>query len=135
MLKIRSINLVADDDGFERTKELLSQLGATHVLRDNSKLAEFLEALGSEMPRLALDAVGGDAGKRLAIALRPGGALVVHSMQSGQVPQLAPSLMMYQQVSLYGFNLSEWTEVHGSDSYLQMLRTLAELVQASYISK
>ena len=27
------------------------QLGATHVLRDNSKLAEFLEALGSEMVR------------------------------------------------------------------------------------
>ena len=39
-------------------------------------------------------------GKRLAIALRPGGALVVHSMQSGQVPQLAPSLMMYQQATL-----------------------------------
>ena len=50
MLKIRSINLVPDDEGFERTKELLVQLGATHVLRDNSKLAEFLEALGSEMP-------------------------------------------------------------------------------------
>ena len=61
------------------------QLGATHVLRDNSKLSDFLEALGSEMPRLALDSIGGDAGKRLAIALRPGGALVVHSMQSGQV--------------------------------------------------
>ena len=37
MLKIRSICLVNDDDGFERTKELLMQLGATHVLRDNSK--------------------------------------------------------------------------------------------------
>ena len=72
MLKIRTINLVTDDDGFERTKELLMQLGATHVLRDNSKLADFLDALGSEMPRLALDALGGEVGKRLAIALRPG---------------------------------------------------------------
>jgi len=134
MLKIRSINLVPDDEGFERTKELLVQLGATHVLRDNSKLAEFLEALGSEMPRLALDSLGGDAGRRLAIALRPGGALVVHSMQSGQVPQLSPSLIMYQQVSLYGFNLSQWVSEHGAEAYLQMLRTLAELVQAERLN-
>jgi len=134
MLKIRSINLVPDDEGFERTKELLMQLGATHVLRDNSKLSDFLEALGSEMPRLALDSIGGDAGKRLAIALRPGGSLVVHSMQSGQVPQLSPSLMMYQQVSLYGFNLSQWTTENGKEAYLQMLRTLAELVQADRLN-
>eukprot|EP00967_Tisochrysis_lutea_P018902 scaffold21436_cov28-Tisochrysis_lutea.AAC.2 len=110
------------------------QLGATHVLRDNSKLAEFLEALGSEMPRLALDSLGGDAGRRLAIALRPGGTLVVHSMQSGQVPQLSPSLIMYQQISLYGFNLSQWVSENGSEAYLAMLRTLAELVQADRLN-
>ncbi len=134
MLKIRSINLVADDDGFERTKELLTQLGATHVLRDNSKLAEFLDALGSEMPRLALDALGGEAGKRLAIALRPGGTLVMHQMQSGQVPQISPSLLMYQQVSIYGFNLAQWTTENGPEAYLQMLRTLAELVAAERLN-
>jgi len=134
MLKIRTINLVTDDDGFERTKELLMQLGSTHVLRDNSKLAEFLDALGSEMPRLALDALGGEAGKRLAIALRPGGSLVMHQMQSGQVPQISPSLLMYQQISIYGFNLAQWTTEFGGEGYLQMLRTLAELVQADRLN-
>ena len=134
MLKIRSINLVTDDEGFERTKQLLTQLGGSHVLRDNSKLAEFLDALGSEMPRLALDSLGGEAGKRLAIALRPGGTLVMHQMQSGQVPQISPSLLMYQQVSMYGFNLAQWTSDHGSEAYLQMLRTLAELVSADRLN-
>jgi len=134
MLKIRSICLVTDDDGFERTKELLMQLGATHVLRDNSKLSEFLDALGSEMPRLALDTLGGEAGKRLAIALRPGGTLVMHQMQSGQVPQISPSLLMYQQISMYGFNLAQWTTENGAEAYLQMLRTLAELVQADRLN-
>ena len=134
MLKIRTINLVTDDDGFERTKELLMQLGSTHVLRDNSKLSEFLDALGSEMPRLALDALGGEAGKRLAIALRPGGTLVMHQMQSGQVPQISPSLLMYQQISVYGFNLAQWTTENGAEGYLQMLRTLAELVQADRLN-
>jgi len=134
MLKIRTINLVTDDEGFERTKELLMQLGATHVLRDNSKLSEFLDALGSEMPRLALDALGGEAGKRLVVALRPGGALVMHQMQSGQVPQISPSLLMYQQISMYGFNLAQWTSENGREGYLQMLRTLAELVQADRLN-
>ena len=134
MLKIRTINLVTDDEGFERTKELLMQLGATHVLRDNSKLSEFLDALGSEMPRLALDALGGEAGKRLAIALRPGGTLVMHQMQSGQVPGISPSLLMYQQISMYGFNLAAWTTENGSEAYLQMLRTLAELVAADRLN-
>jgi len=134
MLKIRSICLVNDDDGFERTKELLVQLGATHVLRDNSKLSEFLDALGSEMPRLALDCLGGEAGKRLAIALRPGGTLVMHQLQSGQVPPISPSLLMYQQISLYGFNLAQWTNENGKDAYLQMLRTLAELVLADRLN-
>ena len=130
MLRIRTINVVPDDDGFERTKEILTRLGATHVLRDNSKLAEFLGAIGSDMPRLALDAYGGDAGRRLAIALRPGGALVLHSMQSGQVPQLSPSVLMHHQVSLFAFNLSQWTQRHGREGYLRMLHTLAELAQA-----
>lgn len=86
------------------------------------------------MPRLALDALGGEAGKRLAIALRPGGTLVMHQMQSGQVPQISPSLLMYQQISMYGFNLAQWTTENGSEAYLQMLRTLAELVSADRLN-
>jgi trans-2-enoyl-CoA reductase len=130
MLKIRSINLVPDDVAFDRTKELLSKLGATMVLKDNPNVVGFLKDLGSEMPRLAIDALGGEAGKRLAIALRPGGTLVVHAMSSGQVPQLSPSLMMYQQLSLHGFNLPQWVADNGVGEYVGMLQAIGELVQA-----
>ena len=37
---------------------------------------------------------------------------------------------MYHQVSLYAFNLSQWTSTHGKEGYLRMLNTLAELAQA-----
>ena len=66
MLKIRTINLIPDDASFNRTKELLMSLGATMVLKDNSNVVVFLKELGSEMPRLAIDGMGGEAGKRLA---------------------------------------------------------------------
>ena len=41
--------------GFERTKELLTELGAAHVLRDNAKMADFLGSLGTwrQLPRPA----------------------------------------------------------------------------------
>mmetsp|Transcript_50909 Transcript_50909/g.84369 ORF Transcript_50909/g.84369 Transcript_50909/m.84369 type:complete len:666 (+) Transcript_50909:75-2072(+) len=134
MLKIRSINLVQDDAGFERTKSLLTELGAHTVLRDNNKLAEFLGQLGQMMPRMAIDSVGGEPGRRMLIALRPGGTLVMHSLASGQVPAMSPSLLMYQQLSLHGFNLAQWVEENGSEAYVSMLRTVSELVQADKLN-
>ena len=103
LLKIRTVNLVADDDGFERTKELLVNLGATHVLA-TMRLAELLDALGSGLfpasrstPSAATPAVGwrSRCAGRVARAPFP---LV------GAVPELSPSLVMFQQVSLYAFN-------------------------------
>merc|ERR1719231_1298190 len=134
MLKIRTINLVPDDASFQRTKELLMQLGATMVLKDNTNVVAFLKELGSEMPRLAIDALGGEAGKRLAIALRPGGTLVVHQLAHGQVPQLSPSLIMYQQLSMHGFNLPQWVSENGNDAYVQMLQAIGELVAADKLN-
>ena len=132
LLKIRTINLVQDDEGFARTKEVLDRLGATHVLRDNAKLGEFLGAIGADMPRLALDAHGGDAGRRLAVALRPGGSLVVHSLSSGAAPQLSPSVLLYHQVSLHAFSLAHWTAQpqNGRAGYARMLRSLGDLARA-----
>merc|ERR1719181_2348076 len=98
------------------------------VLKDNPNVVGFLKDLGSEMPRLAIDALGGEAGKRLAIALRPGGTLVVHSLAHGQVPQLSPSLIMYQQISMHGFNLAQWVGDNGPEAYVAMLEAIAELV-------
>jgi len=134
MLKIRTINLVPDDASFARTKELLMSLGATMVLKDNSNVVAFLKELGSEMPRLAVDAIGGEAGKRLAISLRPGGTIVVHALAQGQVPQLSPSLIMYQQLSLHGFNLAQWVADNGNDAYVQMLQAISELVTAEKLN-
>merc|ERR1740117_1751646 len=86
------------------------------------------------MPRLAIDALGGEAGRRMMIALRPGGSLVMHSLQTGQVPSMSPSLLMYQQVSLHGFNLAQWVDENGCEAYLHTLRTIAGLIQADKLN-
>ena len=129
LLKIRTINLVPDDPSFEHVKEMLLKLGGTMVLKDTSNVVAFLKDLGAEMPRLAVDGLGGEAGRRLAIALRPSGTLVVHSMANGQVPQLSPSLIMYQQISLHGFNLPLWVADNGPEAYVAMLEAISQLVR------
>jgi trans-2-enoyl-CoA reductase len=129
LLKIRSINLVADDDGFEATQAMLKGMGASLVLRDNARLDDFLRAVGGEVPRLGLDALGGEHGKRMAMALRPEASLVVYGLQHGKLPSLSPSLLLYQQISLHGFNLAQWVSDEGAAAYLHMLEAIAELVK------
>ena len=79
--------------------------------------------------RVAYDALGGEAGRRLAVALRPGASLVLHSLHSGAIPKLAPPLLMYQLISLHGFSLPQWVSEHGTESYLQMLNGIGELAK------
>ena len=134
LLKIRTINLVADDEGFEAAQAMLKGMGASLVLRDNARLDEFLRALGGEVPRLGLDALGGEHGKRMAIALRPEASLVVYALQHGKLPSLSPSLLLYQQISLHGFNLAQWVSDEGAAAYLRMLEAIAELVKLEKLS-
>ena len=59
----------------------LAAMGATHVLRDNVEVYEFLAAAPLSL-RVAYDALGGEAGRRLAVALRPGASIVLHSLHT-----------------------------------------------------
>ena len=104
-------------------------MGASLVLRDNARLDEFLRATAGETPRLGLDALGGEHGKRMAMALRPEASLVVYALEQGKLPALSSSLLLYQQVSLHGFSLAQWVTDEGAAAYLGMLEAIAALVK------
>jgi trans-2-enoyl-CoA reductase len=55
-------------------------------------------------------------------------------MANGQVPQLSPSLIMYQQISMHGFNLSQWVSESGAEAYVSMLEAIGELVAADRLN-
>ena len=104
-------------------------MGASLVLRDNARLDDFLRAVGGEVPRLGLDALGGEHGKRMAMALRPEASLVVYALEQGKLPALSSSLLLYQQISLHGFSLAQWVTDEGAAAYLGMLEAIAALVK------
>ena len=71
LLRLTCVSIVADTPAFPAVAERLkTEYGAVHVLKDNAQLSEFLAAMSLPKPRLALDAIGADSGRRMLRTLR-----------------------------------------------------------------
>lgn len=96
-----------------RRKELvaeLKQLGADAVLVDGSDLADQVAAItgADHRPKLAIDAVAGEATGRLARSLAEGGVVVNYGMLSGQPCAMPPGDVVFRDIALRGFWLARW---------------------------
>lgn len=89
----------------------LTALGADHVLVDGDDLpTRVRELTQGQLPRLALDAVGGGATARLGASVAPGGKVVCYGMMSGKAPALGPADVIFRGVTLSGFWLVRWMQ-------------------------
>jgi NADPH:quinone reductase-like Zn-dependent oxidoreductase len=87
----------------------LKALGADVVLVDGPDLAARVHAAtGGAKPRLGIDAVAGDATRRLGRAMADGGTVVNYGMLSGDACALDPGDVVFRDVSLRGFWLARW---------------------------
>jgi trans-2-enoyl-CoA reductase len=98
----RTVNVVRRDDV---TAEL-RDLGADVVLKDGPDLAERARAaVGGAPIRLGIDAVSGDACKRIGDCVAEGGVVVSYGSMSGQDPTMSRAAVNMRGVNLTGFNL------------------------------
>lgn len=88
----------------------LKQLGADAVLVDGPDLADQVAAVTGKdsRPKLAIDAVAGEATGRLAQALAEGGVVVNYGMLSGQPCTMPPGDVVFRDIALRGFWLARW---------------------------
>jgi NADPH:quinone reductase-like Zn-dependent oxidoreductase len=99
---VRTVNVVRRDD----VAGELRDLGADIVLRDGPDLAERArDAVGGAPIRLAIDAVSGDATKRLGDCVADGGVVVSYGSMTGQDPTMSRAAVNMRGVNLTGFNL------------------------------
>src|SRR5215813_7797637 len=99
---VRTINVVRRDDV---TAEL-RDLGADVVLKDGPDLAERARAAAGGAPiRLGIDAVSGEACRRIADCVADGGVVVSYGSMSGEDPAIGRAALNTRGVSLTGFNL------------------------------
>lgn len=88
-LKDDGADVVIVDDG---------QADLAHAIRDAAGLP----------PKLALDAVGGQATGSLGAALADGGTVAMYGLLSGEGPQLQARDVVFRNVVLRGFWLFDW---------------------------
>jgi trans-2-enoyl-CoA reductase len=99
---VKTVNVVRRDD----VAAELRGLGADVVLKDGPDLAERAQTATSGMPiRLGIDAVSGDACRRIADCVADGGVVVSYGSMSGEDPEIGRAALNMRGVSLTGFNL------------------------------
>src|SRR5215468_4631184 len=99
---VRTVNVVRRDD----VAAELRDLGADVVLKDGPDLAERVRAATGGAPiRLGIDAVSGEACRRIADCVADGGVVVSYGSMSGEDPAIGRAALNMRGVSLTGFNL------------------------------
>ncbi len=107
----------------------LTALGADAVLVDSDELpARVREATGGAKVKLGIDAVGGDATRRLGDALAPGGVVVNYGIMSGKDPKLSAQATIFKDITLRGFWLVNWMRRAPRDEQRATFARLAKLM-------
>ena len=120
----------------------LTAFGGKNVIVDGPDLAERVDALTeNRRPRLAIDAIGGEATQRLAASVAEGGTVVNYGLLSGEACRVAAHDTVFRDVTLRGFWLQRWWNTHTHaeiqalyDKLTRMIKegTLSVPVEATY---
>ncbi|XP_046325455.1 enoyl-[acyl-carrier-protein] reductase, mitochondrial isoform X4 [Marmota monax] len=114
-LGLRTINVVRDRPDIQKLMDRLKDLGAEHVITEEELRKQEAKNLfkNTPQPRLALNCVGGKSSTELLRHLAPGGTMVTYGGMAKQ-PVTAPvSLLIFKDLKLRGFWLSQWKKDHG----------------------
>jgi mitochondrial enoyl-[acyl-carrier protein] reductase / trans-2-enoyl-CoA reductase len=122
---VRSVNVVRRT-GLDAQ---MNEYGADAVVVDGPDLAaRVAKIVGDRKPKLGIDAVAGDAVGRLATAVADDGVVVNYGLLSGEDCRVAPSDVVFRNVSLRGFWFSRWMLTADRDEVKSMFLSLAAMV-------
>ena len=120
---VRTVNVVRRDD----VAGELRDLGADVVLKDGPDLAERARAATGGVPiRLGIDAVSGDACKRIGDCIAEGGIVVSYGSMSGEDPTMSRAAVNMRGVHLTGFNLGRGLSKRSHEQVRTIYAELAE---------
>jgi NADPH:quinone reductase-like Zn-dependent oxidoreductase len=100
------------------------------LLDQDTAPSEMAEALGKVRPRLALDAIGGDASGRLAKLLGQGGTFVSYATPSFAPLAISPLDVIFNDLTIRGFALRN-PAFYGADPHA--IRAAAQMIAAGEV--
>lgn len=129
---IQTINVVREDGDYDLLNEHLKSLGATVVVTsDYLGSARFKELIADlPAPKLALNCVGGKSSLELARTLGKKGVHVTYGGMSKEPVMVGTGSLIFHDITLKGFWMSEWAKTAPVEQREAMLRELAGLVEA-----
>ncbi|XP_020014090.2 enoyl-[acyl-carrier-protein] reductase, mitochondrial isoform X1 [Castor canadensis] len=129
-LGLRTINVVRDRPDIQKLSDRLKDLGAEHVITEEELRKPETKNLFKDMPqpRLALNCVGGKSSTELLRHLAPGGTMVTYGGMAKQPIIASVSLLIFKDLKLRGFWLSQWKKDHSSDEFKKLILTLCDLI-------
>jgi mitochondrial enoyl-[acyl-carrier protein] reductase / trans-2-enoyl-CoA reductase len=125
---VHTINVVRRDDVVGELRDL----GADVVLKEGPDLAERARtATGGAPIRLGIDAVSGDACKRIGDCIAEGGIVVSYGSMSGQDPTMSRAAVNMRGVNLTGFNLGRGLAKRTPEQVRTIYADLAEKLRSA----
>ncbi|XP_037005176.2 enoyl-[acyl-carrier-protein] reductase, mitochondrial isoform X2 [Artibeus jamaicensis] len=117
-LGLRTINVVRDRPDIQTLADKLKNLGAEHVITEEELRKPEIKSLFKDtpQPRLALNCVGGKSSTELLRHLAPGGTMVTYGGMAKQPVIASVSLLIFKDLKLRGFWLSQWKKDHSPAS-------------------
>ena len=126
-MNLRTVNLV-------RRQHLVNHLaafGADVTLIDGPDLrARVAEAVGGGQIKLGIDAIAGDATRRMANCLADGGTVVTYGLLSGKPCEVDAADIVFRDISLRGFWYSRWFSTVDPAAIKSLFARLVGMLQA-----
>uniref|UniRef100_G3U6Y9 Enoyl-[acyl-carrier-protein] reductase, mitochondrial n=1 Tax=Loxodonta africana TaxID=9785 RepID=G3U6Y9_LOXAF len=135
-LGLKTINVVRDRPDIQKLTDRLKNLGAEHVVTEEGlrkpEMKNIFKAI--PQPRLALNCVGGKSSTELLRQLAPGGTMVTYGGMAKQPIIASVSLIIFKDLKLRGFWLSQWKKDHSLDQFRELLLTLCDFIHRGQLT-
>nr|XP_055245792.1 enoyl-[acyl-carrier-protein] reductase, mitochondrial isoform X5 [Gorilla gorilla gorilla] len=135
-LGLRTINVVRDRPDIQKLSDRLKSLGAEHVITEEELRRPEMKNFFKDMPqpRLALNCVGGKSSTELLRQLARGGTMVTYGGMAKQPVVASVSLLIFKDLKLRGFWLSQWKKDHSPDQFKELILTLCDLIRRGQLT-
>ncbi|KAB0360877.1 hypothetical protein FD754_005033 [Muntiacus muntjak] len=135
-LGLRTINVLRDRPDLQKLTDRLKNLGADHVVTEEELRKPEMRSFFKDVPqpRLALNCVGGKSATELLRHLAPGGTMVTYGGMAKQPVIASVSQLIFKDLKLRGFWLSQWKKDHSPDQFKELILTLCALIRRGQLT-
>lgn len=129
---VKTINVIRSRPDQAETVERMKAYGGDIVITEEYLRTPEFRRLVSDLPapKLALNCTGGRSATDIARLLDNGGTMVTYGGMSRRAVQLPTSLLIFRNIQVKGFWLSDWTQKHSKQEQQNMLDTVANMARS-----